>query len=449
VPSTAEEGLLVAALIATGAALVLALAFRGWLLGQRRVRPVEVALDDAGPEPPAVVNLLTHGCRTTRESAAATVLDLAERGVLSIDEVAVGRSIVHLRDADVDGLARFERMVLDALADRAVDGDLPSDAASLPAEDLSDRWWRRYEAAVLEECVDRGLIGGVAGSRRTLLLLCSFLIPPFLALLAYGGDIERAFATPWSTVLALATVVPGVLVAVNLVPTPALTDDGRVAAARWLGARRQLAEAELAPHGPAGVRVWGHHLADAAAMGLAPEVVRELPYGTEDPRHAWSSSGGAWRQVEIRYRRWRPAWGRRPSRVLLLCLVVLVAGAPLSLALHEVEGAPMAEPLAAAVAVVAGLALLGAAACVVDLVTERHVDGEVIRLAYIQPALDAGIVELLQGAGWFLVVDDGRSTWLPGWAIGEDDVEQLAIGQRLRVEVTPCLGYVVGYEPLG
>jgi hypothetical protein len=340
-------------------------------------------------------------------------------------------------------------MVLDALADKAVDGELPSDAGSLPADDLSDRWWRRYEAAVVADAADRDLVVGRSGSGRTVVLLWSFLIPPFLALLAYGGDIERALATPWSTLLALVTVVPGVLVVVDLLPTPTLTDEGRAAAARWLGARRHLADAAFAPHGPAGVRVWGHHLADAAAMGLAPEVVRELPYGTEDPRHAWSSSGGTWRQVEIRYRRWRPAWGHRPSRVLLLCLAVVAAGAPLSLVLHEVEGAALAEPLAVAVAVIAGLALLGAVACVVDLVTERHVDGEVIRLAYIQPALDAGVVELVQGAGWFVVVDDGHSPWLPGWAVGEDDVEQLAIGQRLRVEVTPCLGYVVGYEPLG
>lgn len=447
-PATAEAGVMAAALVASAIGVLFSLYLRAWLSRQRRSPAVD-GPPDPGPEPPAIVNLLTSRCRTTREAAGATVLDLADRGVLSIDQVGLERSIVGVRAVDDGDLAPYEQLVYDALAAKAVNGELPSDAGSLVAEDLSDRWWRRFEATVAKDAVGRGLVTGVSGSAWRVVILLFLFVPPVLAFAAYGGDLERALATPWSTLLALVTVVPGVVLVAGMLPGPVLTASGRTAAGRWLGARERLAEGEFGPHGPAGVRVWGRHLANAAAMGLAPEVVRALPFGTEDPRRAWSSSGGAWRQVEIRYGRWRPGWGHRPSTTLLLTVLVTAISTGLSLVLHEVEGAAIAEPVAVALAVLAGGGVALALACVVDLVTERHVDGEVIRLVFHRVPADAGLIESLQGSGWFLVVDDGRSSTLPAWEVDEEDATQLAVGQRLRVEVTPCLGYVVGYEPLG
>ena len=91
------------------------------------------------------------------------------------------------------------------------------------------------------------------------------------------------------------------------------TDAGRAEAGRWLGLRRFLVDHGDFPTAPApSVAIWDAYLGWAAALGLAPIAVESLPLGTEDDHQAWSSVGGTWRRVEVRYPRWRPGWGRHP-----------------------------------------------------------------------------------------------------------------------------------------
>src|SRR5437773_2601686 len=92
---SAMKGLLVAA---AAASLDL------WIAGvrvvarcKRRRRPrAGPATMDLGPEPPAVVNFLVNDLMVTPDAVPATLLDLAARRFLSVEQVAPAHTIVRL-----------------------------------------------------------------------------------------------------------------------------------------------------------------------------------------------------------------------------------------------------------------------------------------------------------------------------------------------------------------
>src|SRR4051794_21414378 len=89
-----------------------------------REGPMSTELRD---DPPAVVNLLSHDWTVTASAAAATVLDLARRGVIEIIQISPERDVIQLRrpPREVTDLRPYERQVFDHLRRRAVDGVVP------------------------------------------------------------------------------------------------------------------------------------------------------------------------------------------------------------------------------------------------------------------------------------------------------------------------------------
>ena len=80
------------------------------------------------------------------------------------------------------------------------------------------------------------------------------------------------------------------------------TASGRVACARWLGVREYLRHSSAFDNAPAAsVVVWERNLSYGAALGVAHEAVRVLPFEAESPNVAWSRYGGDWHEVRIRY----------------------------------------------------------------------------------------------------------------------------------------------------
>src|SRR5262249_28886828 len=64
---------------------------------------------------------------------------------------------------------------------------------------------------------------------------------------------------------------------------------------------------------PTAVAIWDRYLAYAVALGVAATTERSIPLGAESDTEAWSSVGGHWRIVRVRYpRRLPPGWGRPP-----------------------------------------------------------------------------------------------------------------------------------------
>ena len=67
--------------------------------------------------------------------------------------------------------------------------------------------------------------------------------------------------------------------------------------------------AEQPPHA---VELWERLLAYGAALGVAPAAIRPIPMGAEPENRAWSTYGGRWHQVDIRFRH-GPQWGQHPG----------------------------------------------------------------------------------------------------------------------------------------
>src|SRR6185436_8087198 len=66
-------------------------------------------------ESPALVDLLTGNWKLCEEAAAATVLDLAARRVVAVEEVGPELSLVRLGRGEPPNLNSYERMVYDHL----------------------------------------------------------------------------------------------------------------------------------------------------------------------------------------------------------------------------------------------------------------------------------------------------------------------------------------------
>ncbi len=113
---------------------------------------------DLPPVPPAVAGLLCNDFELPAELPPATLLDLAARHVVRLEEVAPGKTICRLRGAaDAGPLTPYERRVLDQVRRKAVDGVVPTDALTTGPEDASRGWRRAFGREVIGDAQDRGL----------------------------------------------------------------------------------------------------------------------------------------------------------------------------------------------------------------------------------------------------------------------------------------------------
>jgi len=286
-----------------------------------REGPMTTELRD---DPPAVVNLVTHDWRVTASAAAATVLDLARRGVVEIVQVSPERDVIELRRPrrEVTDLLPYERQVLDHLRRRAVDGVVPAAALTTGPTTASDAWWNRFRRAVEKDARQRGLsqrrypAAVFAGHAVAVAVLVVWLLLAFAA-----SDNAAPDASPklWAILLAVGTVGVVVVAAARADRSRQRdTDSGLAAASHWLGVRRGYTEVgrydELPP---AAVVLYERHLAYAAAMDAAQRAVARLPLSAEDDRRGWSNHGGRWRQIEVDYPTRRIGWGMGPGRAIV------------------------------------------------------------------------------------------------------------------------------------
>ena len=82
--------------------------------------PVGARTLELGPEPPAVANLLVHEFRVTDEAVAATLIDLAARRFVEVEQRGVGVFYVRLRLTREEPLTSYERRVLEHLHERGL-----------------------------------------------------------------------------------------------------------------------------------------------------------------------------------------------------------------------------------------------------------------------------------------------------------------------------------------
>ncbi|HEX6421906.1 MAG TPA: hypothetical protein VFZ79_00395 [Acidimicrobiales bacterium] len=307
----------------------------GAVLDPRKVRPGPAVLEVQGSETPAVVNLITTDWDLGHEAIPATLIDLAARRYVEIDLVGE-RTFVQVRanraDRPGDGLTRYEEMVLDhvrRLAGQTGDGRVPAEALTTGPDETAKRWWRHFRSAVVHDARDRGLSRPRWSSGvKAALVVAAVPVALAVALAAStlpddpdDPDDSPVGAALWSGVLSFA----GLSGVAGSRSGERDTPEGREAAARWLGLHDLLEEDPLfAEQPPSAVAIWDHLLAHGTALGVAHGVVQALPLGAESEREAWSSVGGHWRVVRVRYpRRLPPGYGRHPAVVTLLGLLQL------------------------------------------------------------------------------------------------------------------------------
>lgn len=452
----------------------------------RRVEAGAETLELGGRESPAVVNLVASDWRLGREALPATLLDLAARKLVAVEQVGE-RTFVRVRSTgdSSGGATDYEEMVLGhvrGLAAETDDGMVPAEALTTGPEEDSAGWWRRYRKAVQAEAREQGLSRARWSTTvHTVLIVGAVVVSAGLALAALTGVHElEEWSDDQETASTSTTATTtededdespiGAVVMVGIVSWGGLisiveavgrrerdTPAGREAAARWLGLREMLVENPLfAEQPPAGVAVWDRHLAYGAALGVAHGAVRALPLGAESDHTAWSSVGGRWRVVRIRYpRRIPPGYGRHPFRAFSVGLLQSLAALAVLRIVPDfllndfidelraqdpdlaTDSAELGARITAIVIGTAAAAVLVRAAWMccfgfLDLVSgRRDLEGKVLRFRY-------------KGSdkypGWYMAVDTGETPRIRAWLFHERQSRNQ--GETVRARVTKRLQHV-------
>jgi Predicted membrane protein (DUF2207) len=423
--------------------VALAVAVAGWLLllaalavttRPRAVRPAPGTLD-LPAEPPAVVNLLAGGWRMTTDAMSATLLDLAAREVIDLEQVGAEpeRTVCRLRTHWQPGeLTAYERRVYDRVAGLSVGGIVPAAALQRGSPAQAARWWRGFRREVIQDAQRRGLSRNRWSRGTQVVLNVAALAPAVAAAAAFGwgnrsaGDHDGVLAVGaavWAAFVLLPRSMNGQR------DTPA----GRAAAARWLGLRDYLGRDEAFDAlPPAAVAIWDRYLGYAAALGVAGTASRVPAFGAEDERLVRSAYGGTWHPIRIRYPGRRLVEGRHPLVAALVgaaAMAAAYAGARQFLA--ELSGWALAGSVLAAVGL-GGWGAYTVGRAVLDLAGRRDIEGEVLRVRTLRSGDRV--------TGYEVAIDDGRHPTVRAWpvppgrmpSIGERDIVAASVGPRLR-----------------
>jgi len=403
-----------------------------------------VGLDDPSP---ALVNLLVHSGHLSGDALAATVVDLAARGYVHLDQVGPGEVLCrfpHRPPADRP-LLPHERQALDLLMGRAVDGVVPAGGLGQGVTDEADRWWEQFALAVAREGEAAGLDRAPGGSGPSLLEV--FLAAVCLLLFFGCVVVAKVVHDPTvSTVCGAAFVGAGLWAGVFLRDgerRASLTREGIALGSRWITERERVLDLLPDALGPAAVTVRGRTLAYACAVGTAPSVTRGLPRGPDSTRVAWVRRGGMWRRVKLRYPLRMPrGWGRPPLTTVLPSLAgVAIAGVVLWFTREDVS--PLLDGAALVLFVIAGSELL---AVVYDVLTSpREVHGVVVGRWLFDGARWNPWRDLVPRR-WYVVIDDGTSTSLRGLRVSADAFHKAHRGDLALARVGRAQGFVHDIE---
>lgn len=473
----------------TSLSLAIACAAIGWLVhayvewstrahaGQPGPAARPAPLDNGQLEPPAVAALLTNGYDTPRTAVVATTLDLAARGWIRLTTVD-GELVVVTRTnaASGDSLRPFEQQVLNHLASRAFNDVTSANTLAGSHHRLDRRWWLRFRRSVAAHSHQLGLstrryspIETAPGGAAAVLGLIACWVG------ARGGD-EVAIADSWKSrtvwvivaiaLIALAAETLGRMLGSAQHPT----DLGVERSAAWMGYRQRLSERIPAEASVLAAPAQQVALAYACVMGVAEQVLAELPASPEDHRSAWSEAGGTPHIVRVRYPV-RPGYGQHPLKVGAAGVVAFLLanwlrgffgrvsdGEAARSLLERVPGQiDLIEKLADVLAVLCWIPILwglwAIVAGAVDTVTTRERLGSVVRArrpVEVLPPLLAGVVKPFAERDRFstyLAVDDGKRLRVSAWLAGERSAAPQ--GTQARVRATPLLGYVRSSEPVG
>jgi hypothetical protein len=412
-----------------------AVAAVAWMLAAGVVflvrRPAEPSVGprtlDLGPEPPALANFLVNDFRVTPDAEPATLLDLAARRVVELEERGPGVYYVRLHAGEAEGLTSYERRVLDHLEQSSREGIVPTEALTTGTGEQSKRWFRAFAGEVIADAKGRGLSRDALDRGVFVALGAAAFIPAVLVWIL--STFQAALVVMVGAVALLAWI--------RARHPQRETTQGLEAASRWLGVRAALADDEMfKAQTPVTVGIWNRHLAYGAALGVASGAIGPLPMGAESDDRAWSAYGGTWHAVRVRYPvLWPPGWGRDP-------LVALVVGAGVAVvsglvlygigpSLFDEGGLARALLLAPCAGIVLGVGL--AIMALGDLQSTVEIRGQVLRLRA------RGSDEKTR---YYAAVDDGSSSAIRAYRVSASQYQGLTQGEIVTARVTRSIGCV-------
>ncbi|MFU8871798.1 DUF2207 family protein [Micromonospora sp. SL4-19] len=453
---------------------VSAAALTGWFLVYGIVRLVTrpaspapaPATPELGAEPPAVVSLLVNRWSLTEDAAESTLLDLAARGFIELRQPGNDpmQTTLHLPSVPPDdgGLRPYERRVLDRIRGLAVNGVVPLTALTFREQAQAKAWNKRLRAEVVADARAAGLSRRRFGPAVTTLLVSAALVAGVgvgLAVLHYGiwhqEDDNVGFAAGIVTFAVLSAIA-------GASPGERDTALGRQVAARWLGVRDWLrGHEQFHELPPASVTIWDRYLGYGAAVGATRLTSAVLDLGLGERTLVWSSFGGTWHRVRVRYPRFFPRYGQTLPRMLFRAVIGIAIGAFLLKVLGgSVDLAPSTTDraeriLALAADGIVALALLLVASGgytlvrgLADLATERTITGEVLWLEVWRSTAQS---DNRPARPWlhYLAVDDGVGDRTTAWALPSQWAAGCHDGDTVTIRVRPWTRRVVELSVVG
>jgi Predicted membrane protein (DUF2207) len=402
----------------------------------RSVAPAP-ATQDLGAEPPAVVSLVGQGWDLGEDAIEATLLDLGARKHIEFRQPANDptHTTIHIRQPSPSGLSPYEQRVFDRVAGLAVGGVVPLTALTFRDPKKAKSWWKRVRSEIVADARSRGL------SRRRFspAIVGTLVAAAVAAALGVGaavlihetrvdGDdpLGDAGAGAFAAFIFLAFAAGR---SVGERDTPA----GREVAARWLGVRAWLQGNEGFADQPAAVAVWDRYLAYGAALGTTRVASAVIDLGMGNRKRVWSSYGGVWHRVRVRYPRLGFKWGATAPVLVFRALLALAAGYVLVrwwralvgevAAIEDVARSAVGPflDLISLIGFLAGIALIlyglyAIVRVVIDLAAPVTVTGQVLWLQVwkqTQGSENSPPTPTL----YYLAIDDGRAERTTAWAL--------------------------------
>lgn len=456
----------------------------------KRVEPGPPSID-LGDETPALVDLLTGGFAVDDDAVPATVIDLAARRFIDIDELG-GDVSLRVRGASApsrDGLTAYERRVLTHIEQHAIGDRTPAEVLTIGPEGVSERWFKGFTREVNKHGRALGLCHRRFDVKHLAMAWGTVVVAAGPAWLIAAGGGRSTDPADWGSLgnlllglallagFALAWLAGVISKSDRQTSTPA----GRTAAAHWLGVRDHMRSVGQFDDKPAAsVAIWDRHLAYATAMGLARTVQRQLPFETEHDRKAWSRYTGDWRRVSVRYQSLVPNWGTSPWKVLFEGLIQgaitgLITYGAFLVSSGEVDLSDLTDEQqrwisfgAFAIGVLAAAVFLFCVFKVLiglsDVFATRTVEGEIVRARVlkrghrlpkiVQWAMYSGndeygmSKERNRRRKHHLAIDEGDDDSIVAHVVRPQIYGQVTQGMVVRAVVTPRLGYVKEIEML-
>ena len=227
------------------------------------------------PLPAALAAVLAAKGGTMGYQPATTLLDLAERGSLTVRELprSLGsRNYELARVRELSALDEHEQAAID-IAFAGEEKVTMSKARSRLARNS-----RRFTTAVNRDLAKRGFLDARRKAVRDKLIVFSavLLIASGVACIAAAALIGRFEGWPFLVPLALAAA--GLVGLVMVSATTPLSDQGLMQANRWRGFRRHLKSLADAKHDRGGISVSPRWIVYGIAVGLAAQWARYLKH---------------------------------------------------------------------------------------------------------------------------------------------------------------------------